>query len=223
MVSEMKQALEQTPGIASARYVSQSDARKDMVGDNADSTMSNLPPEAFPASIEVEVAGTVGETELAAIISKLQKIPSVESVETYQRYTDNLKGLLHAGVIASAILALVVFSAVVSVVASTVRLSLQRRHIEIEVLRLVGATEQYVRSPFVLEGCAQGALGAAASVAMLGILYLVVREHVHEVSTILVGVSPTFLPWYAVFGLIGLGAALGASASHVSLKRMTTV
>jgi hypothetical protein len=58
---------------------------------------------------------------------------------------------------------------------------------------------------------------------MLGILYLVVREHVHEVSTILVGVSPTFLPWYAVFGLIGLGAALGASASHVSLKRMTTV
>jgi len=223
MVSEMKQALEQTPGISSARYVSQADARKDMVGEGADSTMSSLPPEAFPASIEIEVASSVNETELAAITTKLQKIPSVESVETYQRYTDNLKGLLHAGVLASAILAFIVLSAVVSVVASTVRLSLQRRHIEIEVLRLVGATEQYVRSPFVLEGCAQGALGAAASIAMLGVLYLVVREHVHEVSTILVGVPPTFLPWYCVIGLVGLGAALGAGASHVSLKRMTAV
>jgi cell division transport system permease protein len=118
---------------------------------------------------------------------------------------------------------LVVLAAVVSVVGSTVRLALQRRRIEVDVLRLVGASEQYVRRPFVVEGCVLGAVGAASAVALLGIMYLVVRTQVADVVTMMLGVQPTFLPWYAVAGLVVLGALLGAASSHLSLRRMVTV
>jgi cell division transport system permease protein len=118
---------------------------------------------------------------------------------------------------------LVVLAAVVSVVGSTVRLALQRRRIEVDVLRLVGASEQYVRRPFVVEGCVQGAIGAASAVVLLGVLYLIVRDGVVDVLTVMLGVPPTFLPWYAVIGLVALGALLGAASSHFSLKRMATV
>lgn len=223
MVAELRSALDKTPGITSVRHVSQEDARQEVVGASSDAALAVLPAEAFPASLEVEMATTVSDGDLASITGRLKQIPAVESVETYDQYTQKLQGLTQAGMIASLILALVVLAAVVSVVGSTVRLALQRRRIEVDVLRLVGASEQYVRRPFVVEGCVLGAVGAASAVALLGIMYLVVRTQVADVVTMMLGVQPTFLPWYAVAGLVALGALLGAASSHLSLRRMVTV
>jgi cell division transport system permease protein len=223
MVAELRRALDKTPGITSVRHVSQEDARQEVVGASSDAALAVLPAEAFPASLEIEMATTVSDVDLASITGRLKQIPAVESVETYDQYTQKLQGLTQAGMVASLILALVVLAAVVSVVGSTVRLALQRRRIEVDVLRLVGASEQYVRRPFVVEGCVLGAVGAASAVALLGIMYLVVRTQVADVVTMMLGVQPTFLPWYAVAGLVVLGALLGAASSHLSLRRMVTV
>jgi predicted lysophospholipase L1 biosynthesis ABC-type transport system permease subunit len=66
---------------------------------------------------------------------------------------------------------------VVSVIGSTMRLLLHRRRSEVEVLKLVGATDGFVRRPFVVEGAAQGAAGAGAALLLLGGLFLIVRGH----------------------------------------------
>jgi len=223
MVTELRSALDKTPGVTSVRFVSQADARQEVVGASADAALAALPAEAFPASLEVEVASTVTDVDLTGIKANLKQIPAVESVETYDQYTTKLQGLMQAGMVAALILSLVVLAAVVSVVGSTVRLALQRRRIEVDVLRLVGASEQYVRRPFVVEGCVLGAAGATSAVALLGVIYLIIQSHVADVVTLMFGVQPTFLPWYAVAGLIALGALLGATSSHFSLRRMVTV
>jgi len=223
MVADLRRALEQTPGVTAVRYVSSADARHEVISDDSDGALAALPPEAFPSSLEVDMASSVSEVDLQSMTANMKKLPVVESVETYQRYTDKLQGLLQAALVGGMVLACVVLAAVVSVVASTVRLALQRRRIEVDVLRLVGATEQYVRRPFVVEGCVVGAIGAAAAVAILGLIYAIIHSHVAEIATLVLGVSPTFLPWYAVGGLIALGAALGAASSHFSLKSMATV
>jgi cell division transport system permease protein len=223
MVADLRRALEQTPGVTAVRYVSSAEARHEVVSDDSDGALAALPPEAFPSSLEVDMASSVTEVDLQSMTANMRKLPVVESVETYQRYTDKLQGLLQAALVGGLVLACVVLAAVVSVVASTVRLALQRRRIEVDVLRLVGATEQYVRRPFVVEGCVIGAIGAAAAVAILGLIYAIIHPHVAEIATLVLGVSPTFLPWYAVGGLIALGAALGAASSHFSLKSMATV
>ena len=80
-------------------------------------------------------------SELQDIALKLRALPAVDSVETYERGTERLSALLGGGVTAAACLALVVLAAVVSVVSSTMRLLMQQRRIEIEVLKLVGATD----------------------------------------------------------------------------------
>src|SRR5690606_21230492 len=119
--------------------------------------------------------------------------------------------------------ALLVLGAVVSVVGSTMRLLLQRRKIEVEVLRLVGATNEFVRRPFVLEGATQGALGSAAAVGLVGLLYLLVRGSVDGQLAALVGVTPRFLPWEMALGMIALGGALGAATAFFSLRKLATV
>ena len=154
---------------------------------------------------------------------KLRALPAVESVETYQRWTERLSSLLTGGVTASLCLAVIVLAAVVSVIGSTMRLLLNRRRIEVEVLKLVGATNGFVRQPFVLEGATQGAAGATGALVLLGGLFLIVRGRFdHELANLL-GVSPTFLPWPVAFGMVALGAILGATTALVSLRKMVAV
>ncbi len=222
-LSTLKRAVEQTAGVVSSKYVSAADARRDMVDDGLSGSLAALPVEAFPASIEVSLEGEVAELEVAAIADKLKGVPSVESVETYQRWTDRVSSLVRGGVAASAVLAIVVLAAVISVIGSTMRLALHRRRIEVEVLKLVGATDTFVRRPFLVEGAVQGALGALASLALLGILYLIVRGRLDDELGLLLGVSPTFLPWEMAAGMVAMGAALGAASAFAGVRRLSTI
>lgn len=222
-VMSIRRALAQTSGVATTRYVSPSDARKDVVGDGVEGSLAALPPEAFPASIELELASDVTDQDLAAMATKLRALPQVEAVETYQRWTERLSTLLRGGVTASAVLALVVLGAVVSVVGSTMRLALQRRRIEVEVLKLVGATDRFVRGPFVVEGAMQGLFGAAAAIALLGLLYVIVRGRFDDALAALLGLDPVFLPWPIVLGMMALGGALGALAAFAGVRRLASV
>jgi cell division transport system permease protein len=222
-IAELKRALEGTPGVASVRQVTSAEARREVVADEADSALAALPPSAFPASLEVAFADHVTDTDLESMSVKLRALPAVESVETYRRWTDRLSSLLGGGVTASACLALIVLCAVVSVIGSTMRLLLHRRKIEVEVLKLVGATDDFVRRPFVLEGATQGAAGAAAALLVLGALFLIVRGRFdHELVTLL-GVSPSFLPWPIALGMVTLGGALGAVTAMMTLRKMVAV
>jgi cell division transport system permease protein len=222
-LSTLRHAIEQTPRVVSARYVSAADARKDMIDDGLSGSLAVLPVEAFPASIEVSLDEEAGDEQAAAIADKLRSIPSVESVETYRRWTDRISSLMRGGVAASLILAVVVFAAVISVIGSTMRLALHRRRIEVEVLKLVGATDRFVRGPFLVEGAIQGALGAASSVLLLGILYMVVRGRFDDELGLLLGMAPTFLPWEIVITMIAVGAALGAGSAFAGVRRLSAV
>jgi cell division transport system permease protein len=222
-VADLVRALEQTPGIKKVRHVTSVEARREVVADESDAALASLPPSAFPASLELGFTDDIGDVDLQSIALKLRALPAVETVETYQRWTERLSSLLGGGVTASAALAIVVMCAVFSVISSTMRLLLSRRSIEVEVLKLVGATNAFVRRPFVIEGAMQGAAGAGAAIALLGGLFLVVRGRFdHELANLL-GLTPSFLPWTVSLGLVLLGGALGATTALVSLRKMAAV
>ncbi len=224
-VDAFKDALAKVPGITNVRYVSSGQARTEFGGQEVAShpELAALPVEAFPASIEIDVRPDMPDAELSAIVAKIRQLPAVDDVETYQAWTDRLARLVKGGVGAAAVLAIVVFAAVLAVVGSTIRLALQRRRTEVEVLRLVGATDAFVKGPFVLEGGAQGAAGAALAIALLGALFLIVRGRLDSELAALIGVEPTFFPWYVATLLVGLGALLGAVAAAVGLRRLVNV
>ncbi|MCC6645544.1 MAG: ABC transporter permease [Polyangiaceae bacterium] len=220
-VQDLREALVRTPGVKRVRVVSPEDARKELVTESGDASMGALPPQAFSTSIEIDFEGTVSDDEVKGVADKLKAMPVVDGVETYARWSERLGGLLRGGVLASLLLAVVVLGAVVSVVASTMRIVLERRKVEVEVQKLVGASDDYVRAPFLVEGAAQGGLGALLALGLLAVLYGIVRARFDGTLGLLLGVEPTFLPWTVALGLVALGTALGASSSFVSLRRMT--
>ncbi|MBX3129131.1 MAG: permease-like cell division protein FtsX [Polyangiaceae bacterium] len=216
-------ALRASAGVTDVRYVSSEDARRELTGNGDNDVLAALPAAAFPASLEVRVQDDAEGSRLNKLSALLGSLPAVEAVETYQDWGKRLGGLLAGGVSAALVLALVVLAAVVSVVSSTIRLSLQRRRIEVEVLKLVGATDSYVRRPFVVEGAAQGAIGAFFAVMLLGLLYGIVKNHFDGQLAILLGVTPTFLPWTVVLSMVILGGGLGALAAFTSLRKLLIV
>jgi cell division transport system permease protein len=222
-VKALVKALEGTAGVERVRYVSRDVARSEVLDGSGDTELAALPPEAFPSSIELSLTDGVGDMELNMMALKLRALPSVDTVETYQRWTERLSSLLHGAVTASLLLALVVLGAVVSVVASTMRLLLERRRPEVEVLRLVGATTRFVCRPFVVEGAVQGALGAAGAVLAIGVLYGIVRNRFDQQLATLLGVSPSFLPLPMILGMVASGAALGAAAAWLSIRKTVQI
>jgi cell division transport system permease protein len=224
-VEALRGALALVPGVTGVRYLSSGDARAEFGRRELERNpaLAALPAEAFPASIELDVAPNMPDAELADMVAKVKSLPSVDDVETYQSWTERLARLVRGGVAASGLLAVVVLAAVLAVVGSTMRLALQRRRTEVEVLKLVGATDAFVRNPFVVEGSVQGAVGAAAAIVLLGALFLLVRGRLDGELAALVGVEPAFLPWPIALGMVALGALLGAGAAAASLRKMVAV
>jgi cell division transport system permease protein len=222
-VSAIEKALKASDGVTGVRVVSSEDARKELLGLTNDPVLDALPTEAFPASLEVQVESAVASERLGKLASQLSVLPAVESVETYGAWSERLASLLTGGVSASLLLAGVVLAAVISVVSSTIRLSLQRRRIEVEVMKLVGATDAYVRRPFVVEGAAQGGVGALLAILLLSVLFSIVRSHFDGNLAALLGATPVFLPWTLVLGLVAAGALLGAVAAYGSLRKLLVV
>jgi cell division transport system permease protein len=223
-VDALRAALAKVPGVTGVRYVSSGDARAEFGRElDAHDDLAGLPIEAFPASIELDIAQDMPDAEIADMVAKMRRLPSVDDVETYQSWTARLSRLVRGGVAAAALLAVVVLFAVLAVVGSTMRLVLQRRKTEVEVLKLVGATDGFVKKPFIVEGSVQGALGAIGAIALLGVLFVMVRGRLDSELASLVGFEPTFLPWPVVLGMVALGAGLGAMAALFSLRKLVAV
>ncbi|MBN1610027.1 MAG: ABC transporter permease [Polyangiaceae bacterium] len=221
--AELAHALEQTPGVTRVRYVPSIEARKQLQGRSSDPVLDQLPDRAFPSSLEIDLARDLPLERIEAIQSQLETLPAVENVETYGSWTERLGKLLAGGVTAALLLAIVVLAAVASVVSSTIRLALQRRRVEVEVLKLVGATDSYVRQPFLVEGAAQGAAGALLAVIVVGVLYGIVLGHFDAQLGAMLGMSPTFLPFWMSLILVVIGGGLGAVAAFGSLRKLLVV
>lgn len=222
-VADIEAALRKTGGVRSVHFVSSESAREELMAASSDPILQKLPNEAFPASLEIELVEGIGSQRAVAMASQLESLRHVEAVETYGEWSARLGKLLSGGVTAAAILALIVFAAVGSVVSSTIRMALQRRRREVEILKLVGATDNYVRQPFVLEGAAQGAIGSILAVGIVGCLYLVIRSSYDGELGTLLGLTPRFLSFWMILAMVGSGAALGALSAYASLRRLLTI
>ncbi len=222
-ITEIERALRATDGVRSLKFVSSEEARSQILSSADSDSLAALPPEAFPASLDLELANEAAAARLTKMAEQLQALPAVDAVETYEAWSDSIENVLTGGLAAALVLALVVLGAVVSVVSSTMRLALQRRKREVEVLKLVGASDEYVTRPFLVEGGAQGALGAFVALLLLALLYGIVKSHFDASLGALLGVTPTFLPWSMALFLVVLGAVLGVAAAYASLKRFLVV
>ena len=148
--------------------------------------------------------------------------PSIATVKARRNDTQKILTVTRMVKITSAILALVLIAASVLLIANTIRLSLYARKREVEVMKLVGATDWFIRWPFVIEGTIVGALGAIGAVALLWLGKVLVLDHFfHGISNVS---APHTVPFVGLLAIVlSAGVAVSALGAGISLRRFLRV
>ena len=175
--------------------------------------------EPLPPSLEVaiEIEG-VGEDELDDWLISLRSDPAVVMVDDDRDWLRQLEALIAILTGLGAVIGLVLLTAAIFTIASVIRLTAYLYRDEIEVMRLVGATELYIRGPFYVEGVIQGLLGGLLAMAGLYGGYLILNP---QASTTFLGnvLVDRFLSPEALLSLLLLGSLAGLLGAVLSLRR----
>ena len=207
------------------RFISKEEALKDLraaLGEDA-GFLNRLVRNPLPASYEIvfESKGTHG-VEPERIKGELEKLDGVEEVQYSNEWLNKLEGFLNVVRLIGFIIGGLLCLCVVFIVTNTIKLTLYSRKDEIEILKLVGATDWFVKTPFLIEGTIQGISGGVLAVLMLFSGYLILPTK----GVSLLGLTPldfVFLPaGYLVLILI-LGAVLGVIGSFIAIGRFFAV
>ncbi|HEY3186155.1 MAG TPA: permease-like cell division protein FtsX [Solirubrobacteraceae bacterium] len=148
--------------------------------------------------------------------------PSIDEVKNRKDDTDKILSATRVVKVMTGVLAALLILASVLLVSNTIRLSLFARRREVEVMKLVGATDWFIRWPFVLEGVFLGALGGILAVLLLAVGKIALLDPLERDFALL---SAPQTVSFAVLGLVLMLAAIGVSAagSGLSLRRFLRV
>ncbi len=148
--------------------------------------------------------------------------PSIEKVSNHTEDTQKLLTVTRFVMITAALLAALLIAASVLLIGNTIRLSLYARRREVEVMKLVGATDWFIRWPFVIEGVIVGAFGAVLAIVVLGITKLAVLDPLANNFTLIA--APRTIPFVPLLlVLVAAGVAVSALGSGISLRRFLRV
>ena len=168
--------------------------------------------------VTVKNASEVKRT--AEIISE---IPGVEEVKYGQDVATNLFELTHLVRLFGLLLMLILALATIFIISNTIRLTVFARRKEIAIMKYVGATDSFIRWPFVLEGVLLGFIGGSISAIILRSFYSAMAKKIYATLAFfpLVEQYP-FMNWLSL-GLIISGMAVGILGSTISLKKFLEV
>jgi cell division transport system permease protein len=220
-------ALGKLPGVTGVRYVEPHEAYERMkrsLGARAD-LLDGVEDGFLPASIEVGLKpGVLDVIRAHPAFERLRHAPGVEDVELLGDWAQRLRGLesllheLGLGV------GLLVLAACLYIVGSTIRLGVFARRDEIEILKLVGATDGFVKAPFLVEGLLQGLCGTLLASGLLYGLFRLVRPRIEAALGGMLASEPLTFFHPAELGVaIALGALLGLMGSALALGRYVRV
>jgi cell division transport system permease protein len=148
--------------------------------------------------------------------------PTIQSVSNKQTDTKKILEVTNLVTITAAVLAVLLALASILLIANTIRLSLYARRREVEVMKLVGATDWFIRWPFVIEGMIVGSAGALLAIAVLGATKIALLDPLASNWT-LIAAPRTIAFSLLVVVLLGAGAVVSALGSGLSLRRFLKV
>ena len=214
---DVGEKLTALPNVASVKYISREEALENFVAQYPDEVLfQNLDPQILRDRYAIKIADLEQQSKTVA------DIRAVEGVADVNAYEEIAGGFITARNVAMVVcLALIVILFVVSVfiMSNTIRLTTFDRREEIAIMRMVGATNGFIRWPFVYEGFLMGILGAVLSFFMQWGLYEAVARGVASNDTLqLISIIPFTDLWKPVaitFGVAGVVIGVGGSLSAI--------
>ncbi|MGD8227779.1 MAG: permease-like cell division protein FtsX [Desulfobacteraceae bacterium] len=217
----IESALVSLPGAERTRFISKEKAMGDLretLGPQA-GLLDGLRKNPLPASYEIVFKNVRGDAlNPKKIKEDLEKIQGVDEVQYSQQWLERFEVVIYMLRLVGLVIGGLLCIAVLFIITNTIRLAIYSRRDEIEIYKLVGATDWFVKTPFLIEGAIQGIAGGMAALAILFLMYsLFSLKTVHVFGLPLLHI--VFLPMGHMIFIVSLGLILGLMGSFIAIGR----
>lgn len=225
LASERIAALEQeiggVEGVSAVRFVSKEEGLQALKAqmEHQASILENLRDNPLPDALDIRLtAADQSATSLESLAAELDALEGIEAVEYGQRWIGRVARILDLFRLVGYTMGGLFFVAAVFIVGNTIRLTLYSRREEVEIMRLVGATDRFIMVPFYLQSMIQGALGGVMGLGALLVMYALLQARLEEGMRLYL-LNMRFLP-PGMAGAVVLGSMIvGCLGCHLSLRQ----
>jgi cell division transport system permease protein len=182
-LKDLKQAIQSLDDVDNLQFISKQEALSRLKAqmENQSSLFENLTQNPLPDSIEIRMtASTESWQKIDSLAAQIGALPQIDEVEYGQQWVGRFAHIISLFRLAGYAMGTLFFMATIFIIANTIRLVIYSRREEVEIMRLVGATDNFIKIPFYFEGIIQGALGATIGLVMLYIAFIFISSNVEK-------------------------------------------
>ncbi len=219
-IKGLQKQLLRIKGVKGASYVSKAAAmhelKEGLKGHSG--VLEGMDKGILPASFAISLRGRSMEPdEILKVIKRIKSLPWVEELQYSQEWARKFYGIFRFFELTALIIGAVLGAAAVFVITNTIRLTVYARREEIEVLRLVGASDTFISLPFLIEGLIEGAMGGVLASILVFAVLLLLRYNVPDYLAFILDIPVSVLVIFVLTTLIG--TLIGAVGSIISTGR----
>ena len=213
----LQSRLEAIPNVASVTFISKEEAMEDFKAQYPDEELfQDLDPEILEDRYAIKLVDLEEQSET---VEAVQALTGISDVSHYEEIAGGFVTVRNVATVVCVALIAILFVVSVFIISNTIKLTTFDRREEIAIMRMVGATNGFIRWPFVYEGFMLGLLGAVIAFFLQWALYAAVARGVDSNDTLqLIRVLPfseLWAPVAAVFALAGIIIGVGGSLSAI--------
>ena len=219
----LQKKLEAVPNVASATYISKRQATEDFAAKYPDEELfQGLDPEIFRDRYAIKVADLERQGET---VEQIQSIPGIAKISAHEEIAGGFVTVRNVATVVCVALIAILFVVSVFIISNTIKLPTFDRRDEIAIMRMVGATNGFIRWPFVYEGFLFGILGAVIAFFLQWGLYEAVSRGVANNDTLqLIRIIPFEQLWAPVAEVFaGAGIIIGVGGSLSAIRKFLQV
>ncbi|GMR04473.1 MAG: permease-like cell division protein FtsX [Thermodesulfobacteriota bacterium] len=223
-IGKLKAGALRIKGVKGVKFTSKDAAfrelRKGLKGHEG--ILEGIDKKVLPASFEVSLReSSMGPEGIVKVVNKLKRLHWVDDVQYSQEWIQKLYGILRFIELTALFVGFFLAAATIFIITNTIRLAVYARKEEIEILRLVGASDVFIKMPFFIEGVIQGVVGGGLAIGMLVIGRTVLLYKMPAYLSFIVDMPLplTVLVPVVVFA----GICMGVAGSLISISRFLKV
>ncbi len=217
---EIKKEAAGVEGVAHVRYISKKEALDELRDElkGHEGILEGVDVNPLPASLEIKVGEEFRDPEkIKQTVEKLRGMPWAEEVTYGAEWVEKFSAFVNFMELTALIVGLFLALATVFIISNTIRLTVYARKEEIGIMRLVGASNTYIKAPFFLEGLVQGLFGGVLALGILFLCRYLILLKVPRYFAFVVDMPVSTLTLFFILALSGM--VMGITGTLVSMGR----
>ena len=219
----LQKKLQSIPNVASAAFISKEEAMEEFKAQYPDEALfQDLDPEIFRDRFAIKITDL---HQLSQTAEQVKAVSGIAKVNAYEEIAGGFITVRNVATVVCVALIAILFVVSVFIISNTIKLTTFDRREEIAIMRMVGATNGFIRWPFVYEGFLLGFLSAAIAFFLQWGLYAAVAQGVDTNDTLqLIHIIPFQQLWPAVAGIFAAaGIVIGVGGSLSAIRKLLQV